>query len=133
MANGHGGYRPGAGRKPGSVKHRPQILPPEGLPEASPEVADRVLAVADEDALWRELLPTKDKRLKFKVLAYLRDRRDGKPFTPYQPTRRKPTPEQEAKHQELLEVTGKLLPQPPPRQPEPPQEPTAEPLVPRSW
>jgi hypothetical protein len=72
-----GGKREGAGRKPG-----PQ------LPQVDRGTASRVLAMpADvksgwpgEHARWMELLNAKDERLRFDVLKYLTDRRDGKPY-----------------------------------------------------
>lgn len=60
-----GGYRPGAGR--------PRV------PYASQGVASRVLRKAGELARWLGLLDAKDERLRFEVLRYLTDKRDGKP------------------------------------------------------
>ena len=70
-----GGARPGAGRKP-----RPK------LPFAHKDIASIVLATRPtkggwpgEEARWMELLNAQDERLRFDVLKYLTDRRDGKP------------------------------------------------------
>jgi hypothetical protein len=64
----HGGKRSGAGRK--RVK-------PE-LPEANKAIATQVLSKIEEDKCWQELLQAKDDRLRFDVIKYLTDKRDGK-------------------------------------------------------
>jgi hypothetical protein len=70
-----GGKRNGAGRKP---KPRIPIV-------ATKSIASRVLAAKPandwpgEEERWMELLNARDDRLRFDVLRYLTDRRDGKP------------------------------------------------------
>jgi hypothetical protein len=67
---GRGGKRAGAGRKP----------KPKAFPCADQGTAARVLAKAEEEKRWLELLDATDQRLCFDVLKYLTDRRDGKPM-----------------------------------------------------
>jgi len=67
---------PRGGRRtpgPGKTLGRPRI------PYASQGVASRVLRKAGELARWMGLLDAKDERLRFDVLRYLTDKRDGKP------------------------------------------------------
>jgi len=64
-----GGARPGAGRKP-KLK----------LPGVTRDIAQAILAGQDEMKCWIELLAANDQRLRFDVLRYLTDRRDGKPM-----------------------------------------------------
>lgn len=71
----HGGARPNSGRKK---------VTPE-LPEANKTIATISLAAKPaknwkgEEAAWLELLGDTDSRLRFDVMKYLTDKRDGKP------------------------------------------------------
>ena len=67
MPNGRGGRRPNSGRKP------------KPLTEKQRQIVERVLSRIDEEAEWSKLAQQdEDLRLKFDVLRYLTDRRDGK-------------------------------------------------------
>ena len=72
MANGHGGYRPGSGRKPDSLR------------SLQAKFVDSVLEeFKGEGNSWRDLLErvikAGDLNLEFKILEYLTDRKFGKP------------------------------------------------------
>jgi hypothetical protein len=72
-----GGKRtPGPGKKIG----RPRVLPELPAIEANKSIATRVLAQIDEEQKWKDLLEAQDVRVRFEVLRYLTDKRDGKPM-----------------------------------------------------
>jgi hypothetical protein len=67
---GNGGKRPGAGRKPSTIKGVVAKLPKD--------TAALILAKINENQSWIELLESDDLRIRLDALKYLTDRRDGK-------------------------------------------------------
>ncbi len=81
-----GGKREGAGRKPGSINRATAIKRAarelgdiKGTRAQQAVSAAVVLGLVDESAKWLDLLNQKDPWLRFRVMVYLTDRRDGKP------------------------------------------------------
>jgi hypothetical protein len=68
---GRGGKRPGAGRKPSTLKGIVKKLPRES--------AELLLAEINANAKWIALANSKDERIQLEVLKYLSDRAYGKP------------------------------------------------------
>jgi predicted DNA-binding ribbon-helix-helix protein len=68
---GKGGARPGSGRKPKRIS-----TIAKNLPRAT---AAMILSEINESGEWLRLLRSSDLKLRFDVLRYLTDRRDGKP------------------------------------------------------
>jgi hypothetical protein len=67
---GNGGKRPGAGRKPSTIKGVAARLPKD--------TAGLILATIKENQLWGDLLTNSDPRIRLDALKYLTDRRDGR-------------------------------------------------------
>ena len=68
---GKGGKRPGAGRKPSTLKGIAKRLPRES--------AELLLAEINANAKWVALANSRDERIQLEVLKYLSDRAYGKP------------------------------------------------------
>jgi hypothetical protein len=67
MANG--GRRPGAGRPKGSLNKVKLV---------ATDIAAQALASVDQVKVWRDLMESKDERIKLEALKYLSDRTYGK-------------------------------------------------------
>ena len=83
---GKGGKRPGAGRKPSTLKGIAKKLPRES--------AELLLSEINANAKWVALANSDDERIQLEVLKYLSDRAYGKPrqdntvaVAPMQPVR----------------------------------------------
>ena len=68
---GKGGKRPGAGRKPSTLKGIAKKLPRES--------AEHLLSEINANAKWVALANSDDERIQLEVLKYLSDRAYGKP------------------------------------------------------
>lgn len=68
---GKGGKRPGAGRKPSTLKGIAKRLPRE--------TAELLLAEINANAMWVALANSNDERIRLEVLKYLTDRAHGRP------------------------------------------------------
>ena len=68
---GKGGKRPGAGRKPSTLKGIAKKLPRES--------AELLLSEINANAKWIALANSDDERIQLEVLKYLSDRAYGKP------------------------------------------------------
>ena len=66
----HGGSRPGAGRKPSTIKGLTRRLPKD--------TAELILAKIKANQKWTELANSKDEYVRLAVLKYLTDRAFGK-------------------------------------------------------
>lgn len=66
-----GGKRPGAGRKPTTIRGVMKKLPSE--------TAELILATIDANQKWIALANDEDHRIQFEVMRYLTDRALGKP------------------------------------------------------
>ena len=76
-----GGKREGAGRKPKpQVPFVPKAKATSVLSCLGQKRGDKELPT--EEQMWLDLLAVPDLRLRFDVLKYLTDRRDGKPVQP---------------------------------------------------
>lgn len=64
---------------PGKTIGRPRVLPELPAIKANKSIATRVLAQINEEQKWKDLLDAQDVRVRFEVLRYLTDKRDGKP------------------------------------------------------
>jgi len=67
---GKGGKRPGAGRKPSTIKGISKRLPRES--------AELILAEIKANSMWLRLADSKDERIRLETLKYLTDRAFGK-------------------------------------------------------
>jgi hypothetical protein len=65
-----GGKRPGAGRKPSTIKGITKKLPRES--------AELLLAEINANSMWLVLAKSKDERIRLETLKYLTDRAYGK-------------------------------------------------------
>jgi hypothetical protein len=70
MMGKRGGARPGAGRKPSTLKGVLKQLPKDQ--------AAGILAEVDADGKWKKLLNSRDERVRLETLKYLTDRAHGK-------------------------------------------------------
>jgi hypothetical protein len=69
--DGRGGSRPGSGRKPTRFKRIVRMY-----------TAEAILSEINEIKVWKELLLSKNERVKISALMYLTDKRDGKARQP---------------------------------------------------
>ena len=67
---GKGGKRPGAARKPSTIKGISKRLPRES--------AELILAEIKANSMWLRLADSKDERIRLETLKYLTDRAFGK-------------------------------------------------------
>jgi len=67
---GRGGKRPGAGRKPSTIKGISKKLPRES--------AELILAEIKANSMWLVLAKSNDERIRLETLKYLTDRAYGK-------------------------------------------------------